>query len=563
MRQQYLADGIENFDFHIDCSNECAKLSDLILSGDYVPSRPQRILVEKSKGLCRQLAIPSVTDALVLQCLSDALFSQIKTNAPTTRSFFEPKNHNFSQDKSEYGTFAAWLRFQRELFTFSRERPYVVVSDIANYYDSISYVHLRNVIAGTVGVEESILDMLIFVLSGLLWQPDYSPRVEIGLPQMNLDAPRLLAHCFLYELDKFLASNGDIDFVRYMDDIDVGVNNVIVARKILQQMDLVLQTRQVRLNSGKTQILTRQQAAHHFRIHENAELDTLTDRVEERIKSGRSVDAQRRRIEREIKNGLRRHAFDSGNGDKILKRLITLAVRTNARITERNLFHIILHRPSVRESALNYIMRGGLTPSRARLLAECVHSGHLVDEASLVEIANNLVETRVSNKRGHHEHLLRIIGGCAPNTYFGLYCRLWLQSKYDNSTALLGTIRQTLRHWAPHERLGRLIGALSPLFSDNEHEEYVAILRRSGNLGALATHGFHRRLRSDKRTFNAMFEALRNPNPSRGTGITHAKFLCLLSALRNPHGTERQLAILEGNNKNAFTDAYYRRFVAP
>ena len=46
--------------------------------------------------------------------------------------------------------------------------------------------------------------MLIFVLSDLLWQPDYSPRIEVGLPQMNLDAPRLLAHCFLYELDSLL-----------------------------------------------------------------------------------------------------------------------------------------------------------------------------------------------------------------------------------------------------------------------------------------------------------------------------------------------------------------------
>ena len=87
-------------------------------------------------------------------------------------------------------------------------------------------------------------------------QPDYSPRVEIGLPQINLDAPRLLAHCFLYELDAFLDNHSDRDFVRYMDDIDVGVDSVVEARKTLQSIDLVLQTKQVRLNSGKTKILT-------------------------------------------------------------------------------------------------------------------------------------------------------------------------------------------------------------------------------------------------------------------------------------------------------------------
>ena len=42
-----------------------------------------------------------------------------------------------------------------------------------------------------------MIDMLIYVLGDLLWQPDYTPRIEIGPPQINLDAPRLLAHCFL------------------------------------------------------------------------------------------------------------------------------------------------------------------------------------------------------------------------------------------------------------------------------------------------------------------------------------------------------------------------------
>src|SRR5271169_4211712 len=130
-------------------------------------------------------------------------------------------NENEGMGKDRYGTFASWLNFQRELFSFSRTRAFIVVTDIANYYDSISYVHLRNVIAPISGVEECVLDMLIYVLSSLLWQPDYMPAVEIGLPQINLDAPRLLAHCFLYELDAYLDSDKNRDFVRFMDDIDV------------------------------------------------------------------------------------------------------------------------------------------------------------------------------------------------------------------------------------------------------------------------------------------------------------------------------------------------------
>ncbi len=64
MRQQSVNDGIEHFDFHVSRELECKKLSRLILEGDYKPESAQRILVEKNKGLCRQLVIPTVRDAL-------------------------------------------------------------------------------------------------------------------------------------------------------------------------------------------------------------------------------------------------------------------------------------------------------------------------------------------------------------------------------------------------------------------------------------------------------------------------------------------------------------------
>src|ERR1700730_10402062 len=121
MRNQFINDGIEHLDFHVARDLESKKLSLLILKGDYVPEKAQRILVEKSKGLCRQLVIPTPRDALVLQCLSDALFREINGKAPTTRAFFEPKDHSFSKardslGRDQYGTFASWLNFQRELF---------------------------------------------------------------------------------------------------------------------------------------------------------------------------------------------------------------------------------------------------------------------------------------------------------------------------------------------------------------------------------------------------------------------------------------------------------------
>lgn len=559
MKQQFLDDGVENLDFHVSHQLECQKLSQLILEGSYVPQRAQRILVEKSKGLCRQVVIPSVKDALVLQCLSDALYKQVRNKAPTNKAFFEPKEHKFSNNRSEYGTFASWLNFQKSLFSFSKTRQYVVITDIANYYDTISYYHLRNIISSITDVEECVLDMLIYVLSDLLWQPDYTPRIEVGLPQIDLDAPRLLAHCFLYELDKFLDSDPNRDFVRYMDDIDIGVDSIVAAKQALKDVDLVLQTKQVRLNSGKTQILTRAEALVHFRVADNARLDALTKRVDRRLGAGLAIERDRRLITLRIARGLKTKAFDTGNGEKILKRWITLANRTKAQISPRNLQLIIRLRPGARENAYGYVRMQPLTPARAATLASCATSGLFVDDAAMVDMANSLVETLVESRHERGLHIANIMNSTDPQNYYGLYCRLWLQSKYDSQDNLLQTMTQYQRTWIAHERLGRLVGSFRPLFSGSVRAgDYEALIFGTQNTGARDTYKFQSRLSRDVSTFSDLYPALSNPNPSRGTGITHAKFLCLLSALQNPNVPVIRKDNLRTRNALALRDVYYR-----
>lgn len=558
MRDQFMCDGIENFDFHVSIKVESQKLSHLILSGDYVPQKAQRILVEKSKGLCRQIVIPSVRDAVVLQCLSDSLYSNVKGKAPTSKAYFEPKDHKFSSLPSGYGTFAAWLNFQRELFGFAKTRKFIVVTDIANYYDSISYVHLRNAISSIDGIEECVVDMLIYVLGDLLWQPDYTPRIEVGLPQINLDAPRLLAHCFLYELDSYLASDPGRDFVRYMDDIDIGVDTIANAKHALKTVDLVLQTKQVRLNSGKTIILTRSEAIQHFRIFENARLDVVQARVDHRVKHGLSLKRERDHVEARLMSGVRKKSFDTGNGEKVLKRWISLAVRTGAVVKPEVLEDLIKRRPAIRENVYSLIRSRPLTPSIARVLARAGQSGLLVDDAAMVEMSNYLVETLVKT-RHCHAIIEDIISTNDPRGYFGLYSRLWLQSKYGTTAQLFQTLRDAREVWSPHERLGRLAGSFLPLFHGSpEYLPFIKLLGGTLNPGVRDAYKFHRKLATDLATFNSMFHALSAPNPSRGTGITHAKFLCLLSALKNKGAATSKIATLKSNHKRAFEDTYYK-----
>lgn len=389
MRRQAIPDPSENLDFHTRLDAICTTIEAEVLSASYIPDTPTRFLAEKSKGLCRQLVIPSVKDALILQTLSDALWAEIKLKAPTKKSFYSPGDHQFSKmikgHTSEYGPINAWLAFQETIFGFAKSKKYIVVTDIANYYDSISYDHLRNILADLSPAREHALDLLIYTLSWMLWQPDYMPRVPVGLPQSNLDAPRLLAHSFLFEIDEFLSNIKGVDFARYMDDMDVGVDSVAEARSVLRDLDLSLQTRQIRLNSGKTKILTESEATAHFKIRENLLLDKLSERIDKKRAKGQPTDKERRKVALAIRAGLRRGTFSFGNGEKVFKRLINFARLVRADI-EDELFYVLLRDwPSLRQATLTWwqhaampdALRPNFGPPEGRFFRLC-HDGGLV-----------------------------------------------------------------------------------------------------------------------------------------------------------------------------------------
>ena len=57
-----------------------------------------------------------------------------------------------------------------------------------------------------------------------------------------------------------------------------------------------------------------------------------------------------------------------------------------------------------------------------------------------------------------------------------------------------------------------------------------------------------------------MWPALKSPNTSKATGITHAKFTLLLSALSNRSVPSTQITALLNFNKLVWKDFFYRRW---
>jgi hypothetical protein len=54
--------------------------------------------MEKSKGLCRLIALPAPEDALLLQALANTLWKEIEPKAPSKSSFFAQEDQPFKKN---------------------------------------------------------------------------------------------------------------------------------------------------------------------------------------------------------------------------------------------------------------------------------------------------------------------------------------------------------------------------------------------------------------------------------------------------------------------------------
>lgn len=86
-----ITDPVDLLDVQLQIDDICKKIVTQIKSGEYTVSRVKRFLVEKSRGLCRQMTIPSVEDALTLQCLADAFWNEIKSKSLQKMRSLNPK----------------------------------------------------------------------------------------------------------------------------------------------------------------------------------------------------------------------------------------------------------------------------------------------------------------------------------------------------------------------------------------------------------------------------------------------------------------------------------------
>jgi hypothetical protein len=128
--------------------------------------------------------------------------------------------YRFSGQRSFYN----WLRFDqyRKHLIYDEVHPYIVVSDVANFFDTILHSHVAQAIQ-SLPVPPRMVGLLFFFLEHLSFQQDFSSSHGISLPTDQFDWSRTLAHKVLFPHDDAMVSEvGEANYVRWMDDQNMG-----------------------------------------------------------------------------------------------------------------------------------------------------------------------------------------------------------------------------------------------------------------------------------------------------------------------------------------------------
>lgn len=454
------------YDFNYSIDSRVEIIVDRVLSGQYRAEVPLVYRLEKKLGICRHCLIPSPSDALVFQLLTDALYSSIAKAQPSKGAFYSRDRHGSTlphehKDAFSYPWFLLWPKFQEEIWKFGKSHKYLVTTDLANYYDNIGLRELRHVISAIAKTKEVYLDLLFSLVEDLSWTPDYLPTSHKGLPTISIEAPRLLAHALLFEVDYVLKKRTKNNFVRWMDDINFGADSLRTANLILGEINDVLKSRGLALNLAKTEVMSSEQAENHFLFRENVRLTKINERAKNIKKP-----VAKRRLARKVADDFARHLHrcKARNRDKLTKRYLNILGTLEVPLALFKIRDLFSNNPPLRKGILIYLSRLPFSKRVANAFVDLLEKTEIYDDATrfaFVEaIANWKIPFNAAGKAFVSEIKKRLQ---KPKSPFEWLCYLFFLAKYGEPHEVLTASGQ-----------GRAHGARDPYFA----RQRMAVLPR-------------------------------------------------------------------------------------
>lgn len=210
-------DGMQTDELRDYLNANYQSLRQSIVTGNYNPSPVQKVERPKPQGGVRMLGIPTVTDRLLQQAISQWL-----------NQYYEPTFSAFSYGfRPGRNAHQAVLQAQ----TFLNEgKVYVIELDLEKFFDKVNHDKLMSLLMRKVTDKPTLGLIRQYLRSGIMEDGVVSQRIE-GTPQGSPLSP-LLSNIILDELDKELTARGH-SFVRYADDCSIYVKSEKSAQRVL------------------------------------------------------------------------------------------------------------------------------------------------------------------------------------------------------------------------------------------------------------------------------------------------------------------------------------------
>src|SRR5260370_28833165 len=166
LRNASIRDVIDFVDYDIDPDKWIQRLLDQISSGRYEPATPFRFTIGKSNGFSRTMTQPAIPDLVLYRTIVDAIYRKALKREHKHVHFKRERlqqAQNLAQQQAvqqmnwatqyrmtSQRSFYNWLRYAqyRKYLLLQAIHPYLVVTDITNFFDSLLHTHVEEALRG-------------------------------------------------------------------------------------------------------------------------------------------------------------------------------------------------------------------------------------------------------------------------------------------------------------------------------------------------------------------------------------------------------------------------------
>ncbi|GEM_PF-2041057 len=358
LSQELLRDPIDNIAYEAHLDHNLGYLSYRVKNERYAPSSQTIVRSAKNNGLTRPLAFLDIEDQLILKAICDNIERQLLYDFPlyvnyggrsqTLTAHTEEQSEGVMYDYESW--FDRWMRHQtiiNKFIAIESRYNFLVKTDITNFFPTINLDILRKVILTRVKVDETIVNLLFYLLYDMVPRPHYALEHKMGLPQENYDASRLLAHSFLKPVDDFFSLLGNEGrYVRWVDDILFAVIDENEGKKYLSGLQITLEQLGLNINSAKTKIVSKENAQNDLFL----ELNSFLEKVHEQ-----TVWGEADLVEFDEKLRVFLEFEPTGGWERILRRFYTQSRRIGSSLLEDLAWNHLVQFPGSVPKILDYL----------------------------------------------------------------------------------------------------------------------------------------------------------------------------------------------------------------